>query len=186
MATIQIIQGPEKARTYELTAGENVIGRREGPIRVADGTVSREHAKLLQRDERWFIEDLGSANGTYVNGVRITKRFPLKRGDQVRCGATLLVFTDGDKQVVPGVDVDEEGSLVDAAIVATVPSNEDSMILPSPEAGAAAIDTLRILYGLIGDVGSIFNVDRLLRETLDKVFTVSGCCGRRWTRSSPS
>jgi len=70
------------------------------------------------------------------------------------------------------VAMDEEGNLVDAAIVATVPSSEDSVIIPTPEAGAEAIDALRILYGLIAEVSSIFDVDLLLQRTLDKTFHV--------------
>lgn len=172
MATIQIIQGPDKQRTFTLVDGENIIGRQGEPIRLIDGTVSRQHSRLERRQGQWFIEDMGSANGTLVNGVRLTKPLALKRGDQVRCGATLLIFADSDDATARGVDVDEEGNLVDAAIVATVPSNEDSVVLPSPEAGAAAIDTLRILYELINDLGSIFNIDLILRQTLEKVFTV--------------
>ena len=169
---MQIIQGPDRQRTFELVEGENTIGRQGQPIQLIDNTVSRQHAQLVRQDGRWFIEDMGSANGTYVNGVRLTKPMPLNRGDQVRCGATLLVFSQSGRDPIPTVDVDEEGNLVDAAIVATVPSNEDSVIMPSPEAGAAAIDTLRILYDLISDIGSIFNIDLLLRQTLDKIFSV--------------
>jgi two-component system, NtrC family, sensor kinase len=171
VASVQIIQGPDKQRTYRLGDGINTIGRQGRPVELTDGTVSRHHAHVIREDGRWFIEDLGSANGTYVNGVRMTRSQPLNRGDQVRCGSTLLLFTDADEGI-PTVDVDEEGNLVDAAIVERLPSNADSMVLPSPEAGAAAIDTLRILYELIRDVGSIFNADMLLRQTLDKTFEV--------------
>ena len=172
MASIQIIQGPDRAQNFELTEGENVIGRLGDAVQLSDGTVSRQHARLLRRDGQWFIEDMGSANGTFVNGVRLSHPLAIDRGDQVRCGSTLLIFADSGLPAGPGLDVDEEGNLVDAAIVATLPSNEDSVVIPSPEAGTAAIDTLRILYELINDVGSIFNVDLLLRRTLDKIFSV--------------
>lgn len=172
MATVQIIRGPERERTFTLVEGENIIGRQGEPIQIADTTVSRRHAQLVKRDNRWFIEDLGSANGTYLNGQKITKSMVLNRGDQVRLGATLLVFADGDGVGVPELDIDQEGNIVDAAIMATLPSNEDSVVMPSPEAGVDAIANLRILYDLINDVGSIFNIDLLLRQTLDKVFGV--------------
>ncbi len=172
MATIQIIQGPDRQRSYELTDGENIIGRQGKPVQLADTTTSRRHARLIREDGLWYIEDMGSANGTYVNGVRLTRPIPLNRGDQVRCGATLLVFTETGDSSSYGVDVDEDGNLVDAAIVATVPSNEDSVVMPSLEAGAKAINNLRILYDLINDVQSVFNTDMLLRQTLDKIFSV--------------
>ena len=172
MATIQIIQGPDREQSFELSGGRNVIGRQAQPVRLTDSTVSRSHAELHRQDGRWFIEDLGSTNGTYVNGVRLSKPLPLNRGDQVRCGSTLLLFADSGQPAMPGVDVDEDGNLVDAAIVASLPSNEDSVIMPSLEAGVAAIDTLRILYDLINDVGSIFNIDVLISQILDKIFTL--------------
>lgn len=150
-----------------------MIGRNSRPIFLTDHTVSRQHAKLLPDTGKWMLEDLGSANGTYLNGVKVTRPQEVHRGDQIRCGSTLLVFSGGRarKPHAP-VDLDEDGSLVDAAIVATVPSNEDSIIIPTPEAGAEAIGNLRSLYDLIVEIGSIFNIDALVRRTLDKIFEV--------------
>jgi len=169
--TIQVMQGPDNGRQFELQDGENVIGRHSRTIELTDGTISRNHARIIPDGNRWMLEDLGSANGTYLNGARVTKAMSLKRGDQIRCDSSLLVF-GGGRTVLPPEDVDEDGRLVDAAIVATVPSNEDSIIIPTPEAGARAIENLRILYGLIGEVGSLLNVDVLLRHTVDRVVDV--------------
>ena len=171
MASIQVIQGADKGRTIELTDAENVIGRQSRTAQLSDTTISRQHSRIVLQDGKWVLEDLGSANGTYLNGVRIKKSSLLKGGDQIRCGSTLLVFMGG-ALTQAAVDVDEEGNLVDAAIVARMPSNEDSVIIPTPEAGAQAIDNLRILYDLIGEVGSIFNVDHLLQRTLSKVVEI--------------
>ena len=173
MASIQVIQGPDKGRSYELSDGENIIGRAAPNVPLSDGTVSRRHANIISKNGVCMLEDLGSANGTYLNGVRLTRPSSLKRGDQIRVGSTLLVFGAGAPSRGQGsVDVDEDGMLVDAAIVATVPSNEDSVIIPTPEAGAEAIGNLRILYDLIGEIGSIFQVDRLLDCMLEKTFSV--------------
>jgi len=170
VASIQVIQGPDKGRTFELVNGENVIGREGDPVALSDKTASRKHARMTFQDNQWFLEDLGSGNGTFLNGVRIKASSRLQRGDQLRCGGSLLVFLGGPPEVQASVDVDEEGKLVDAAIVATLPSNEDSVIIPTPEAGAEAIGNLRILYDLISHVGSIFNIDVLLGRTLDMAF----------------
>ncbi len=174
MASIQVIQGPDKGRSYELRSGENIIGRHSETIQLSDGTISRAHSKLTPQNGQWLIEDLGSANGTYVNGMRLERTTAVKGGDQIRCGSSLLVFGAGAVTHIPAsaVDIDEEGNLVDAAIVARIPSNEDSIIIPTPEAGAQAIGNLRILYNLIGEISSIFDVDRLLQRTLDIVFEV--------------
>ena len=170
MASVQVIQGPDKGRTFRLYDSENVIGRVSASVQLGDNTVSRQHARLVPDGRDWILEDVGSANGTYLNGVRLTKPARVHRGDQIRCGSTLLVFGGGTART--SVEVDENGHLIDAAIVATVPSNEDSVIIPTPEAGAQAIDNLRILYDLIADLGSIFNTDLLVRRAIDKIFDV--------------
>lgn len=172
VASIQVIQGPDKGRTFELRDGENAIGRVDCPVTLSDRTVSRNHASLTGHNGRWSLQDHGSANGTYLNGVRVTKPSVVHRGDQIRIGTSLMVLGGGRSAPQAAVDMDEDGNLVDAAIVARLPSNEDSVIIPTPEAGAEAIGNLRILYNLIGDLTSVFNVDLLLQRTLDKIFEV--------------
>jgi len=172
MVSVEVIQGPDKGRVFQVREDhEALIGRAEDTLGLSDGTVSRHHARLARRDGHWEIEDLGSANGTFVNSIRITKPSRVHTGDQVRCGGTLLVFRAAAGGAPP-LDVDENGRLVDASIVATLPSSEDSVIIPTPEAGAEAIDNLRILYQLTNEVSSIFNRDQLCQRTLDVIFDV--------------
>lgn len=69
-----------------------MIGRVEGcAIRVEQSTVTRRHARLYRVEEVWWVEDLGSDNGVYVNGGRI-KRSPLVSGDHIACGELLLDY----------------------------------------------------------------------------------------------
>ncbi|MCJ7543737.1 MAG: ATP-binding protein [Phycisphaerae bacterium] len=171
MPTIQVMQGPDKGRRFELQDDENIIGRNNSSIELSDRTMSRQHARIYPDGKTWILEDLGSANGTFLNGTPLAKPTSLKRGDQIRCGASVLVF-GGTRSILPPVDVDENGRLVDASIVATIPSNEDSIIIPTPEAGARAIENLRILYTLISEVGSLLNVDALLEHTLERVVEI--------------
>jgi signal transduction histidine kinase len=169
LASILVIQGRDKDRSFDLYDGENFIGRMAGAVKLADETVSRRHAKLSAVEGRWVLEDLGSANGTFLNGVKVARTADMHRGDQVRCGSTLMVF-GGGTPIEAQVDLDENGSLIDAAIVASIPSNEDSVIIPTPEAGAEAIENIRIIYDLIADMGSIFSVKQLIDRVLGKVF----------------
>jgi serine/threonine protein kinase len=59
--------------------------------------VSRQHSRLIHQDDEWFIEDLGSTNGTFVNGVKLKpqQRVVLKNDDQIRCGQIELQFMNG-------------------------------------------------------------------------------------------
>jgi len=170
VATIHIIQGPDKGRTYDLTPTETHVGRETDDLQLEDLTVSRDHARLLPRGNLWVIEDLGSANGTYVNGVRLRRGQRLRQGDQIRVGSTLLVFGgSGPRPVGDSLDIDEDGRLVDSAIMASVPSSEDSVIVPTPAAGDQAIGNLRHLYQFISTISTIFDVDLLLNRVLDNV-----------------
>jgi pSer/pThr/pTyr-binding forkhead associated (FHA) protein len=65
-----------------------------GPYEAAAAGVSRQHARLTHSNQAWFIEDLNSLNGTYVNEVKLTPGRPalLKHGDVVRCSRLSLVF----------------------------------------------------------------------------------------------
>jgi hypothetical protein len=81
-------------RVVPLSSDRIVVGRsRECDVRVEDGNVSRRHAELHRDgDGGWSVVDLGSTNGTEVNGRRIAKRTALDDGDRVGVGGTELVF----------------------------------------------------------------------------------------------
>src|SRR5690606_24642242 len=69
---LTIIQGPDKGKTFELPDTEpQLLGRSSEALPITDSTVSRRHAELTPDDGRWWLRDLGSQNGTYLNGVRI-------------------------------------------------------------------------------------------------------------------
>ena len=81
-------------RTIPVTTGKVVVGRsRECDVRVDDGNVSRRHFELVQDGPTtWVVADLGSTNGTEVNGRRVSGRKRLDDGDRITIGGTELVF----------------------------------------------------------------------------------------------
>jgi pSer/pThr/pTyr-binding forkhead associated (FHA) protein len=75
----------------DLVLGDDpvVIGREEGTIVLAhDTAASRSHARISREGEFFWVEDLGSTNGTWVNRHRITKRVELNVGDLIQVGET--------------------------------------------------------------------------------------------------
>ncbi len=69
------------------------LGRAEDNTLVLDDPfVSAHHALVLWREERWWLEDLESHNGTFLNGERLTAARPLTSGDRIRLGETRLRF----------------------------------------------------------------------------------------------
>jgi hypothetical protein len=94
MPSLTVIQGALAGRTFEFR-GEAVIGRsRTSDVLVDEETVSRRHARLGHDEGAWWIEDLGSANGSRLNGKRLTSGVPLKDGDRIVLGKLEMVFRD--------------------------------------------------------------------------------------------
>ncbi len=77
---------------------ENSIGRSKGSdIRVSDISVSRDHCVLLRRKEGWFVSDIGSKFGTYVNGEECKERTKVIIDDEITVGNTTFVLKRGDE-----------------------------------------------------------------------------------------
>ncbi|MBL9121859.1 MAG: FHA domain-containing protein [Phycisphaerae bacterium] len=92
MLTLHVLQGPDAGKRYPLPANEpQLIGRSTEAIDITDKTVSRRHAELTPDDGAWFVRDLESSNGTFVNGRPVFDRTPIQAGDRIRCGDTLFV-----------------------------------------------------------------------------------------------
>jgi pSer/pThr/pTyr-binding forkhead associated (FHA) protein len=80
-----------KVESRSLSDGQLQIGRADAcQIRLPDTYVSQFHARIYPRDGAWFVEDLGSTNGTYLNQRRITSPAELRAGDRLRVGKTTL------------------------------------------------------------------------------------------------
>lgn len=80
----------ERGRTYELSE-ELVVGRAGGcGVVVNDNYASQLHARIFQRDSTFYLEDLGSTNGTYLNRQKVTTPAPIRRGDRIQIGQTVL------------------------------------------------------------------------------------------------
>ena len=152
------------------------IGRAPGnSVRLASTAVSRRHAVLAYADARWWIEDRGSANGTFVNGERVpfAAPHPLRHGDRITLGDEQLVFSwpaeagDPDRTDELGEPVTPPevalspfqlqivrslcGAWLSGASVDALPSNEQiAASLGTPEAGPAVKAALRRIYAKAG------------------------------------
>ncbi len=94
MAIIRVKNGPLKGTTYNLEEESITIGRDEGiGIQILDQGVSRRHAEMFRIGEMYFIRDLSSRNGTFVNEEKVTEEL-LRVGDEVKIGTTILRFED--------------------------------------------------------------------------------------------
>ena len=84
--------GGRAGETFTPQSERTTIGRSpDCPVFLDDVTVSRRHAVLVERDSRWFVEDQGSLNGTFVNRRRVESA-ELSDGDEIQIGKYQLTF----------------------------------------------------------------------------------------------
>jgi Inner membrane component of T3SS, cytoplasmic domain len=86
-----VVEGENPGTRAELADAPLLIGRgSDAAIKLDDDYVSTRHARVASSGDEWFVEDLGSTNGTYVGPVRITQPTTIGLGVQVRVGKTIL------------------------------------------------------------------------------------------------
>ena len=89
---LEIIKGDNEGKIFYIDQDMVFIGRHEDcDIEVDDLELSRRHFKLYAEDRRWFVQDLGSTNGTYVNKLKVDK-YMVNPGDKIKAGQTLFRF----------------------------------------------------------------------------------------------
>ena len=94
-ACVVVIEGPDLGRYYRLDRPEHVFGRSaSADIQLDEESASRQHAKLALSEGRVCLYDLGSTNGTYVNGAPCGQA-ELRDGDLIRIGRTVFKYTSG-------------------------------------------------------------------------------------------
>ena len=88
---VVILEGGNKGETVSLDEAPLLIGRgNDAAIRLDDDYVSTRHARIASSGDQWFVEDLGSTNGTYVGTSRISQATAIQLGTQIRIGKTIL------------------------------------------------------------------------------------------------
>lgn len=88
---LQVVDGPNMGQSVPLGDAPILLGRgTDAAIRLDDDYVSTRHARFATNGEQWFVEDLGSTNGTYLGSQRITSPIPIGIGIPVRLGKTIV------------------------------------------------------------------------------------------------
>ncbi len=86
-----VTEGPLAGTTLELAGTPILLGRaQEATLVLEDDYASGRHARLFPQGTRWFIEDLGSTNGTFLGGAALTRALPVELGVPVRIGKTVI------------------------------------------------------------------------------------------------
>lgn len=187
MARLTII-GPEGRQETELQP-HNTVGRHpNNTIQILDRIVSKEHCHIDLVDGEWVLKDLGSLNGTYVNGDRVGER-ALAPGDEISLGSTRLVFHTEASPSRPAEPRERPPAPTKASKVTIAPGMVESHIrtrlaplvdqsflpeqlLQDPAQLRQDYEKLRISYEVIRNIGVELDVDRLLEKIMESAFQV--------------
>ncbi|MFO0788045.1 MAG: ATP-binding protein [Pirellulales bacterium] len=181
MPSLFVIQGRDQGTRFRLDGARVTLGRgTTNAVQLHDTEVSREHAEFKRVGEGFFIRDLGSSNGTFVNGKAV-KEQELASGDQLQLGRTLLLYTGVTEGRVEDladkiniVSRHEEGDA--SRIVHSMHQSEGSEILALPENEtsspwlARARSNLQIMYRTALAVSHTLDIDQLLARIMEMIF----------------
>ena len=170
------ITGPLKDQTFGLPQGELSIGR-EGSnlLPISDPALSRRHCAIVGQGEKFTIRDLGSRNGTLINGVTV-KEQPLHHGDRIEIGDSVFIYLlhehdDSGTQV----EFDESGLTTSAVWL----RREDALYLQPDKllsvvpATARLARNLNALLKISRAVHSVRGLDELQDQILTLIFEVA-------------
>jgi ABC transport system ATP-binding/permease protein len=128
-----IKEGPSAGKTYPLEGIEIFIGREPTcTLQIDSPGVSRRHARLLFQNNQYLLEDLGSSNGTFVNGERISKPWLLKNGDIVSLGKMIQLEYQVALPPVSATMIESELPLVGGTIIEAAPEQPFVPTQPPP------------------------------------------------------
>ncbi len=156
---------------HEIRSTVALVGRSSrAELTIADRSMSREHARIHRTERGWEIEDLGSRNGTYVSGTRISEPTVLRPGDTIALGSSLLTVRAADgPSTAPPVRPGEH----------TVYRSAAEVLRRAPESGApqghgedleVRAERLAILNEVHHALARSVALDELLEMILDRTF----------------
>ncbi len=102
MPKLTLLVGRKALQVYDLPKDVILVGREDGADIVIDNpSVSRRHAEFRKEGDGWVVVDLGSSNGTFLNGIRLEGPQPVVAGDEVGLGKFSIVFEKEVGEVAP-------------------------------------------------------------------------------------
>lgn len=142
---VVIVDGPRTGARFPLKDGTNIIGRAPGnEIRLDDQSVSRQHAEISKTESGWFVKDLGSKNGTTVNGQPITDSVGIGHKDVVKTGIYVIRLITQETPLEEELTLPPELSMADRTVFVAAPpdsltaSMEEKELPPPPEGAPPA------------------------------------------------
>lgn len=179
---LTVLKGADQGKQFEVTGDALSVGRDStNKVRLNDTEVSRRHAEFQRTPQGYRLLDVGSVNGTFVNG-QAARDVLLQPGDQIQIGQSVLLYSAARADAPPAPPLAEQINLItrqdlelNSAIVRTVGEAEGSRILAHPDSVQGpwlkgALVNLRTLYEVSTAVSHILDLNELLDRIMDLIF----------------
>ncbi len=181
MPSLFVFRGNDQGLRFELSTDTLGVGRdTANDVQIHDTEVSRRHAELRRSGLSYLLVDLGSSNGTFVNGRRITTH-SLSSGDQVQVGGTQLLYTatpsGAESDVAQKIDIIARQQADDRSHIIRSMSQEAGSRLYDPEFDIPASmrlahggNHLQVMYRTALAVSHTLDIDQLLDRIMRLIF----------------
>jgi len=182
MAELRAIHGPVRGQVLPVEGDLIVLGRHpDCHVILESGSVSRQHARILRIDGRYYVEDLDSRNGTFVNGQAVEGRQLLADGDQLAICDLTFTF-HADEYVMAVAAEHPQGSI--AATITMVDDDQPtsgSTIMSKVDVASGSTGLqlevnpqakLKALIEILQNLGKALELSEVLPKLLDSLFTV--------------
>jgi len=175
MAVIAFLKGANQGSTMELQGEKIVVGRNaDCGVVLNVPAVSREHAVIRRIQGKFYIEDMKSRNGTFVNNKEVSTRTPLKDNDRIKICDNLLAFYDAAPR--PPLPLEMQSVAADAAVEE---EEDDSSTVEATLSGsskqileAQPAEKLAMLFEIAADLSQTLNPEELFPKIVDSMFKV--------------
>jgi ABC-type multidrug transport system ATPase subunit len=149
-------QSSAPPKEFELIKSEVVIGRDESvDIVISTPAVSRRHARLMMQGDGYIIEDLGSSNGTFINGDRLIGRHTLQPGDQIRLGQAITL-----NYSAPIAEEADKTAVRPAPPVSSVPSHVMQTTIGDEPSIPVKAGPRRLIVTIAGEQAKAYSLSR--------------------------
>jgi serine phosphatase RsbU (regulator of sigma subunit) len=170
MASLLVLKGNNPGQRIQLTEDTIVLGRNpDCQVPIGGTAVSRNHAQILRIQGKYYIEDLKSRNGTFVNNEQVTSRLPLNENDRIKICDFLCTFHETAARPLPAELSPEEPEPPDDPAASTVEASlshaSSNLLLESQPA-----EKLKALLDITSNLSKTLELEPLLPKIVDSLF----------------
>jgi sigma-B regulation protein RsbU (phosphoserine phosphatase) len=160
MPTLVILQGPDPGRQFSVGHGTTMIGRTpEAAVYLESLAVSRQHAQIVEQNNDCFVEDVGSSNGTFVNGQKVVGRIALTDRDTLQIGPYLMVLRPDpvlSRETDPAIRVQVSALPSSHTLYAQNPAHKLQVVMEITQHLSHTLEIKPLLNKLLGQLLQLF------------------------------